>query len=110
MGPKLAVDLENNHQDRQVQTEGLAMDAAILAETLQAILPKKLIESAARDHGVINRQCKLEIIKLVRALVLNSGSDDSGALADAFRRYRGEANRRLCGGPSTTGWTKRWPS
>ncbi|MCK5803359.1 MAG: IS4 family transposase [Lentisphaeria bacterium] len=67
------------------------MDAAILRETLQAILPDKMVEVAAKQHGVITRRRKLEIIKLVRSLVLSSGGDDSGVLADAFRRYRGEA-------------------
>mgnify|MGYP001825121871 CR=1 FL=1 len=74
------------------------MNGAILAETLQAILPEKMIESAARDFGVIFRQRKLEIVKLVRALVLSAGGDDSGMLADAFRRYRGEAKNTVVRG------------
>ncbi|RLC43564.1 MAG: IS4 family transposase [Candidatus Coatesbacteria bacterium] len=74
------------------------MDAAILCDTLQAILPDRMIEAAAMEHGVIARQRKLEIVKLVRALVLNAGSDDSGTLADAFRRYRGEATETVVRG------------
>lgn len=74
------------------------MNSAILKETLQAILPEKMIELAAWEHGVIFRQRKLEIVKLVQALVLSAGGDDSGTLADAFRRYRSEANQTVVRG------------
>lgn len=74
------------------------MDGAILRDTLQTILPDKMIETAAREHGVIARQRKLEIVNLVRSLVLSSGGDDSGTLADAFRMYRGEANELVVRG------------
>jgi putative transposase len=74
------------------------MNGAILAETLQAILPESKINQAADDHGVIERQRKLEIATMVRSLVLSAGSDDSGKLADAMRRYRSEAKEQVVRG------------
>lgn len=74
------------------------MNGAILAKTLQAILPESKINQAASDHGVIERWRKLEIATLVRSLVLSAGSDDSGKLADALRRYRSEAKKKIVRG------------
>jgi hypothetical protein len=67
------------------------MDGTILRETLQAILPQSVIEAFATKLGVIERSRKLEIVKLVYALVLSAGSDDSGVLAEAMKRYNTEA-------------------
>ena len=67
------------------------MDGTILRETLQAILPAESIEKAAWELGVVQRERKLDLEKLVISLVLSGGSDDSGVLADALRRYRSEA-------------------
>jgi hypothetical protein len=66
------------------------MDGTILRETLQAILPKEVIYEAAREMGVVLRERKLDVEKLVCSLVLSAGNDDSGVLADAMRRYKGE--------------------
>jgi hypothetical protein len=66
------------------------MNGTILRETLQAILRKDEINEAAREIGVVVRERKLDVEKLVTSLVLSAGSDDSGVLADAMRRYRGE--------------------
>lgn len=74
------------------------MDGTILRETLQAILPAEVIEKAAEEHGVVERVRKREIIKLVYALVLSAGSDDSGVLADAYRRYKDESRHRVVRG------------
>lgn len=74
------------------------MNAAILRETLQEILSRLLIEALAKKHGVITRHRKLEIVTLVRALVLSAGGDDSGALADALRRYQAEAKEAVVRG------------
>lgn len=70
------------------------MDGTILRETLQSILPELLIEKAAEDLGVIERDRKRDIVKLVESLVLSAGSDDSGVLADAFKRYNTEVDER----------------
>jgi putative transposase len=74
------------------------MDGTILRETLQAILPASLIEEAAEELGVVERDRKLEIVKLVYSLVLSAGSDDSGVLAEAFKRYRNEAKKNVVRG------------
>ena len=74
------------------------MDGTILRETLQAILPEKVIERFAEKLGVIGRVRKREIVKLVYSLVLSAGSDDSGVLAEAMRRYNTEAREQVVRG------------
>ena len=74
------------------------MDGTILKETLQAILPQSVIEAFAEKLGVIERERKLDIVKLVYALVLSSGSDDSGVLAEAMKRYNTEAREPVVRG------------
>lgn len=74
------------------------MDGTIIRETLQAILPQTVIERFAEKLGVIERSRKLEIVKLVYALVLSAGSDDSGVLAEAMKQYSTEANKRVVRG------------
>jgi hypothetical protein len=66
------------------------MNGTILRETLQAVLPSGEIQRAARELGVVLRERRLDIEKLVGALVLSAGSDDSGVLADAMRRYKAQ--------------------
>lgn len=70
------------------------MDGTILRETLQAILPTSIIEQAAEELGVVERVRKREIVKLVYALVLSAGSDDSGVLADAMKKYNTEVEAK----------------
>ena len=67
------------------------MDGTILKESLQAILPQSVIETFAERLGVIERERKRDIVKLVYSLVLSAGSDDSGVLAEAMKRYNTEA-------------------
>ncbi len=74
------------------------MDGTILKETLQAILPQSVIEKLAEKCGVIERARKRDIVKLVYALVLSGGSDDSGVFADAMKRYNTEAKERVVRG------------
>jgi len=74
------------------------MDGTILKETLQAILPQSVIEKLAEKYGVIERTRKRDIVKLVNALVLSAGSDDSGVLAEAMKRYNTEAKKRVVRG------------
>ena len=66
------------------------MNGTMLRETLQVVLPDEEIERKARDVGVIQRERRLDVVKLVDSLVLSAGSDDSGVLADAYRRYKGD--------------------
>ncbi len=70
------------------------MDGTILRETLQAILPENVIERLAEKVGVVERNRKREIVKLVYSLVLSAGSDDSGVLAEAMRRYNTAGGKR----------------
>jgi len=79
------------------------MDGTILRETLQAILPSDKIQQAARDICVVQRERKLDIEKLVCSLVLSAGSDDSGVLADAMRRYKSETSDNIVRG-AFYGW------
>ena len=74
------------------------MDGTILRETLQAILPQSVIEKFAERLGVIERARKRDIVKLVYSLVLSAGSDDSGVLAEAMKRYNSEARERVVRG------------
>jgi hypothetical protein len=74
------------------------MDGTILKETLQAILPNDEIEAAARSVGVVLRERKLDVARLVGSLVLSNGSDDSGVLAEAMRRYNQGAEDRVVRG------------
>ncbi len=74
------------------------MDGTILRETLQSILPESFIENEAEKLGVIKRSRKREIVKLVQSLVLSAGSDDSGVLADALKRYNTEAENHVVRG------------
>ena len=70
-----------------IPEEASTMDGTILRETLQAILPVEVINDLARWHGVVERNRKQDVPALVVALVLTVGSDDSGRLADTYRRY-----------------------
>ena len=63
------------------------MDGTVLRNLLQEILPPDLITSLAQELGVISRERKRDIVLQVASLVLSNGSDDSGRLADAYRRY-----------------------
>ena len=74
------------------------MDGTILRETLQAILPKSTVREVAKDVGVVVRERKLDIERLFASLVLSAGSDDSGVLADAMRRYKGETGDKIVRG------------
>lgn len=68
------------------------LDGTDLRETLQAVLPAALIEEQAHALGVVQRRRKMQVVPLVSSLVLSSGSDDSGRLADARRRYASETD------------------
>ena len=70
------------------------MNGMILLQTLQAILPESAIEKAAEKFGVVTRERKRDIVKLVYSLVLSAGSDDSGVLADAMKRYNTEVDAK----------------
>ncbi len=74
------------------------LDGTALRETLQAVLPRNVIEEESRELGVIERERKCEVFPLITSLVLSSGSDDSGRLADAFRRYKREASQSVVRG------------
>jgi hypothetical protein len=77
---------------------GPKMDGTILKETLQAILPQSVIEKLAEKYGVLERARKRDIVSLVYSLVLSAGSDDSGVLAEAMKRYNTEAKERVVRG------------
>lgn len=68
------------------------MDGTILHETLQSILTESRIEKFAEELGVIERLRKRDVVKLVESLVLSAGSDDSGVLAEALKRYNTEVD------------------
>ena len=74
------------------------MNGTVLLETLQGLLPDDVIEAAANDLGVVQRERKLDVARLVASLVLSNGSDDTGALAEAHRRYNGGSDDRVVRG------------
>ena len=74
-----------------VPEEASIMNGTILRETLQAILPASAINELADWHDVVQRTRKQDVPALVTALVLTVGIDDSGRLAEAYRRYLVEA-------------------
>lgn len=74
------------------------MNGIVLRATLQEILPASLIAQTAEELGVIERERKREIVKLVYSLVLSAGSDDSGVLAEALKRYNTEAKETVVRG------------
>lgn len=79
------------------------LDGTTLRRTLQAILPAQIIQDEARALRVVERPRKLDVTALVRALVLSGGCEDSGRLADAFRRYLAEETDRVVRG-AFYGW------
>lgn len=66
------------------------MDGMVFFETLQAVLPADEIKRVCEEFGVVQRDRKLDIVKLVYSLALSAGSDDSGVLAEAMKRYNSE--------------------
>jgi putative transposase len=74
------------------------MNGTVLLETLQGLLPGDVIEAAANDLGVVQRERKLDVARLVASLVLSNGSDDIGVLAEAHRRYNSGADDRVVRG------------
>ena len=80
------------------------MNGTILRETLQAILPIETINDMSDWYGVVERNRKLDVPSLVVALVLTVGSDDSGRLADAYRRYLVETPENAVVRGSFYGW------
>jgi hypothetical protein len=92
MGPELAL------KGCATTSQEAHMNGTILRETLQAILPSDKIQRLAKECGVVHRERKLEVDKLVDSLVLSAGSDDSGVLADAMRRYKCETGDEIVRG------------
>lgn len=68
------------------------MNGTVLLETSQELLPANVIETAASELGVVVRERKLDVARLVASLVLSNGSDDIGVLAEAMRVYNSEAD------------------
>jgi hypothetical protein len=53
-----------------------------------------LLSNMQKSLGVVERSRKRDIVKLVYSLVLSAGSDDSGVLADAMKRYNTEVKAK----------------
>jgi hypothetical protein len=70
------------------------MDGTILRETFQGIITESIIEKYAEGLGVVVRCRKRDIVKLVNSLILSAGSDDSGVLAEAMKRYNTEVEAK----------------
>lgn len=70
------------------------MDGIVFLETLQEVLPATEIERITGEKGIVQRRRKLDITKLVYSLALSAGSDDSGVLAEAMKRYNSETVAR----------------
>ncbi len=83
------------------------MNGNMLRDAFNLLVPAKAIESHARSLDVIRRQRKLELATLVWALVLASGSDDSGRQADAYSTYLDEADQPVVRGSFYAWFTER---
>lgn len=58
-----------------------------LKEIFERVLPIAKIEQLATDLGVVERERKVDIVRLVLALILTSGTPSGGLQADALRTY-----------------------
>ena len=63
------------------------MDADGLRQIFNNVISEEAILGHSRALGMIQRERKLDIVRLVRSMVLGAGSDDSGRLADAMSYY-----------------------
>jgi putative transposase len=71
------------------------VDASTLRSTLFKYLPKEEIPGLAEVFLVEKRSRKRDLAALVTALVLVSGSDDSGRMADVYSAYLAEADESV---------------
>ena len=63
------------------------MTGAALRELFEKVLPTVLIESFARQMGVVQRERQFDIVAFVRGSVIAAGSPSGGLQADAIRNY-----------------------
>lgn len=63
------------------------LDAQALSAVFAEVLPGALIDEFAETLGVVERERKVDIRCLVRALVLAAGTPSGGLQADALRAY-----------------------
>lgn len=69
------------------------MNGTSLRSALSTFLPEAEIAELAATFGVEQRARKRDLSALVTALVLVSGSDDSGRMADVYSAYLAEADQ-----------------
>lgn len=67
------------------------MDAKSLREIFNRVISEEAILGQSHILGMIQRERKLDIVRLVRSMVLGAGSDDSGRLSDAMNYYLQES-------------------
>jgi putative transposase len=71
------------------------MNGITLRTALFSFLPVAMTETLASALGVVVRARKRDLVKLVVALVMTPGSDDSGRQADIFSAYLNEADQEV---------------
>jgi hypothetical protein len=67
--------------------EGADMTGEDVQQVLEAILPQREIERLCAQCGVIERQRKLPLGMLVRAMVIAAGTPGGAYQADVLRSY-----------------------
>jgi hypothetical protein len=63
------------------------VDDKSLRQIFNKVISEEAILGQSRSLGLIQRERKLDIVRLVRSMVLGAGSDDSGRLSDAMSYY-----------------------
>lgn len=74
------------------------MDAAVLRNVFETVLPRATIEEAARRLGVQERRRAMDPIALIFSLVLMGGTSECGRLAAAVRDYFDRGGQRVVAG------------
>jgi hypothetical protein len=67
--------------------EGAAMTGEDVRQVIEAILPQQEIERLCAQFGVIERQRKLHLGMLVRAMIISAGTPGGTYQADVLRSY-----------------------
>jgi len=83
------------------------MDGTTLRGAFQAFVSRERINELARELRVVERVRKLDVAALVWALVVGSGSDDSGQMADVYSAYLGETEHHVVRGSFYEWFTER---
>jgi hypothetical protein len=74
------------------------MQAADVRRVFEAILPDDLLRAFAEEAGLCQRERKLDVVRLLRAMVIAAATGYGGRQADAMRLYLHNTKERLSRG------------